>query len=73
MKVPFARMSKSGIPQDKAKTIVKKIKDLNLKVQASIQGEEIRVTSKKKDDLQEVMSSLKSSDLEIPLQFTNYR
>ena len=62
-----------GIPQDKAKDIVKVIKDSGLKVQPAIQGEQIRVTSKSKDDLQEVMQHLRSNPPEIPLQFTNYR
>ena len=62
-----------GIPQDKAKEIVKKIKETRLKVQASIQGEEIRVTAKSKDDLQSVIQFLNSNPPDIPLQFTNYR
>ncbi len=63
----------NGIPQDKAKEVVRIIKDAGLKVQASIQGDEIRVTSKSKDDLQAVIQLLRESSLEIPLQFTNYR
>ncbi|MGH3662947.1 MAG: YajQ family cyclic di-GMP-binding protein [Micromonosporaceae bacterium] len=63
-----------GIASDKAKMITKKIRDEGPKgVQASIQGEQIRVTGKKKDDLQDVIAMLKQSDLDIPLQFTNYR
>ena len=64
----------SGIPQEKAKEIVKQIKQAKLKVQPSIQGEQIRVTSKSKDDLQSVMVQLKAdASIDIPLQFTNYR
>lgn len=62
-----------GIPQEKAKEIVRRIKDLKLKVQASIQGEQIRVSSKSRDDLQFVIQSIKNSILDLPLQFTNYR
>ena len=62
-----------GIPQDKAKDIVKRIKDLKLNVQASIQGEQIRVSGKAKDDLQTVIQLLKSINLDLPIQFTNYR
>ena len=62
-----------GIPQEKAKEIVKKIKDLKLKVQASIQSDQIRVSAKSKDDLQTVMQFTKNSVTDLPLQFTNYR
>ena len=62
-----------GIPSDKAREIVKLIKGSKLKVQASIQGEQVRVTSKSKDDLQSVMQLLKSNDLGIDMQFTNRR
>ncbi|MBU1027270.1 MAG: YajQ family cyclic di-GMP-binding protein [Candidatus Margulisbacteria bacterium] len=64
---------KSGIPQDKAKEIVKLIKASGLKVQASIQGEQIRVSAKKIDDLQAVMQNLKAANLPLVLQFENYR
>jgi len=63
----------SGIPQDKAKEIVKKIKEAKLKVQAAIQGDQIRVSGKQKDDLQIVVNLLKEMPLDVPLQFTNYR
>jgi uncharacterized protein YajQ (UPF0234 family) len=63
----------SGIPTEKAREIVKMIKGLKLKVQASIQGEQVRVTGKKKDDLQSIIGLLKESDLGIAMQFTNYR
>ncbi len=62
-----------GLPQDKAKEIVRIIKSIPAKVQASIQGDEIRVTSKSKDDLQTVMHNLRSADLSVPIQFTNFR
>ena len=62
-----------GLEQDTAKKIVKIIKDAKLKVQASIQGDEVRVTGKKIDDLQEVIALLKSKDLEVPLQFVNMK
>jgi cyclic-di-GMP-binding protein len=62
-----------GIPTDKAKKIVKLIKDKKFKVQAAIQGEKIRVTGKKRDDLQAVMACLREEDLNIALQFDNFR
>jgi uncharacterized protein YajQ (UPF0234 family) len=63
-----------GIESDKAKQISKRIRDEGPKgVQASIQGDQLRVTAKKKDDLQAVIALLKDSDFGIPLQFTNYR
>lgn len=63
----------TGIPQEKAKELVKIIKDLRLKVQAQIQNEQVRVTSPKKDDLQAVITHLKSIEFPVPLQFVNYR
>ena len=62
-----------GIPSDKAREIVKIIKGTKLKVQASIQGEQVRVTGKNRDDLQSVIHLLKETDLGIDMQFTNYR
>lgn len=62
-----------GLPQDKTKEIVQIIKDTKLKVQASIQKEQIRVSAKDKDDLQAVIHQLRESKLDIPLQFVNYR
>ncbi len=62
-----------GIEQDDAKKIVKLIKDAKLKVQASIQGEQVRVSGKSKDDLQEVMRAIKSAEFDFACQFTNYR
>lgn len=62
-----------GVDKELAKKIVKMIKDSKLKVQAAIQGEQVRVTGKKKDDLQQVMSLLKESDIKLPLQYNNFR
>ncbi|KZN51436.1 YajQ family cyclic di-GMP-binding protein [Pseudoalteromonas luteoviolacea] len=64
---------KQGIDKDMAKKVVKLIKDSKLKVQAAIQGEEVRVTGKKRDDLQEVMQLIRTSDLGQPFQFKNFR
>ena len=63
-----------GIPTDKSREIVKFIKDMKFKkVQASIQGEQVRISGKDRDTLQEVMAALKSHDFGIDMQFTNYR
>ena len=62
-----------GIATEKAKEIVKAIKDSKLKVQVSIQGEQLRVSGKKKDDLQAVIALVRGADFGIPLQFTNFR
>jgi uncharacterized protein YajQ (UPF0234 family) len=62
-----------GVESEKAKAIVKAIKDAKVKVQASIQGDQVRVTGKSKDDLQKAMAVVKGQDFGIPLQFTNYR
>ena len=64
---------KAGIETEDAKKIVKLIKQEKLKVQAAIQGEQVRVTGKKRDDLQTVMALLKKSDIDLPLQFQNFR
>lgn len=64
---------KKGISKEKAKDVVQFIKDKKLKVQSSIQGEQVRVTGKKKDDLQEVIQAVRGNDFEIDLQFTNFR
>ena len=63
----------NGIPTDKAREIVKMVKSSKLKVQTAIQGDQIRVSGKKKDDLQSVMSMLRESSLDIAMDFTNYR
>jgi len=62
-----------GIDRDQSKEIVKRIKDSKLKVQTSIQGEKIRVTGKKRDDLQQVIAMLREANLAVPLQFENFR
>lgn len=62
-----------GIPSDKAKEIVKFIKDTKLKVQAAIQGDTVRVTGRDRDLLQDVIAQLKSKDFGINMQYTNYR
>jgi len=62
-----------GIPIEKAKEIVRLIKDTKLKVQAAIQEDQVRVSGKSRDDLQKVIALLKDKDLGIALQFTNYR
>lgn len=64
---------RQGIETELAKRIVKMIKGEKLKVQASIQGEKVRVTGKKRDDLQAVIGFLKDADVGMPLQFENYR
>lgn len=62
-----------GIDSVTAKKLVKLIKESKIKVQAAIQGEQVRVTGKKRDDLQQTMALIKQSDLEQPFQFTNFR
>ncbi len=64
---------RQGIDKDNARKIVKLIKDKKLKVQSAIQGEQVRVTGKKRDDLQAVMAMLKKQELSVALQFTNFR
>jgi cyclic-di-GMP-binding protein len=63
----------SGLPMDKAKEMVKMIKASGVKVQAQIQDQQIRVTGKDKDDLQQVIALFRENDLGLALQFTNYR
>jgi len=62
-----------GINQDIAREIVKTIKSSKIKVQSSIQGDSLRITGKKRDELQEIISLLKKEEIEIPLQFKNFR
>ncbi|MDH5183924.1 MAG: YajQ family cyclic di-GMP-binding protein [Gammaproteobacteria bacterium] len=64
---------REGIDKELAKKIIKIIKEKKMKVQAQIQGEQVRVTGKKRDDLQQVMAMLKSEELDMPIQFTNFR
>jgi hypothetical protein len=63
----------NGIDIETARKVVKLIKDTKIKVQAAIQGDEVRITGKQRDDLQEVISLLKEADLGMPLQYVNYR
>ena len=62
-----------GLDSEQCRAIVKKIKDAKLKVQAQVQGDQVPVTGKKRDDLQQVMALLKKEDFKAPLQFTNFR
>ncbi len=64
---------RSGIPKERSKPLMEKIKALKLKVNAQYQDEQIRVSGKNKDDLQKVIAALKAMDFELPLQFVNYR
>jgi uncharacterized protein YajQ (UPF0234 family) len=64
---------KEGIEQDFAKKIIKLIKEANLKVQTAIQGDQLRITGKKRDDLQEVIAMLRAAKLDLPIQFENFR
>jgi cyclic-di-GMP-binding protein len=62
-----------GISEEKAREITKHLKGLGLKLQSQVQGDQIRVTGKSRDDLQRAIASLKERDFDIPLEFTNYR
>lgn len=62
-----------GIPKDRSKALLEKIKSLKLKVTAQYQEDQVRVSGKSKDDLQKVIASLRSMEFELPLQFVNYR
>jgi cyclic-di-GMP-binding protein len=64
---------KHGIDQETGKKIARLIKDSRLKVQASLQGEKVRITGKQRDDLQAAMALLRGAKLEVPLQFNNFR
>ena len=64
---------RQGIDQTLAKKISRMIKDSKIKVQCAIQGDQLRVNGKKRDDLQAVMAMLKASDIDLPLQFSNFR
>lgn len=66
-------MARNGIDKDRARKIVKMIKETKLKLQAQIQQEQVRITGKKRDDLQTAMAELKKASLGLPLQFTNFR
>ncbi len=62
-----------GIDSDTARKIVKLIKGAKLKVQAAVQGEQVRITGKKRDDLQQVIAFLRKEDMDVPLQYQNFR
>lgn len=62
-----------GIPADRARAIVKFVKDMKVKGQAAVQGDQVRISSRSRDTLQEVMRAVGEHDFGIPLQFTNYR
>lgn len=64
---------KQGIEQEFAKKIIKLIKDANFKVQSAIQGDQVRITGKKRDDLQAVIAMLRAAKLDLPIQFENFR
>lgn len=64
---------REGLDKELAKKVVKLIKESQIKVQAAIQGEQVRVTGKKRDDLQQVMAMLNAADIDMPLQFNNFR
>lgn len=64
---------KHGVDQETGKKITRLLKDSKLKVQASLQGEKVRVTGKQRDDLQSAMALLRAAKLEVPLQFNNFR
>lgn len=66
-------IAREGLDKDVSKKIVKFLKETKIKVQASVQGESIRVTGKKRDDLQEAITALKGHEFDLPLQFNNFR
>lgn len=71
--VKLALTFATGIAQDKAKALIKQIKEKGIKVNAQIQGEEVRVSGKNKDDLQKAIQFVKGLDLDYPVSFVNYR
>ncbi|WP_006786398.1 YajQ family cyclic di-GMP-binding protein [Thiorhodospira sibirica] len=72
-KARLAITVRQGIDQDQARKLTRLIKDSKIKVQAAVQGEKLRVTGKKRDDLQAVIALLKQADVGLPLQFNNFR
>ena len=66
-------IARQGIDKDLARKIVKLVKDTKIKVQAAIQGDQVRISGKKRDDLQQIIAVLKEARLELPLQYTNFR
>lgn len=72
-KARLAITVRQGIDQDQARKLTRLIKDSKIKVQAAVQGEKLRVTGKKRDDLQAVIALLKQAEIGLPLQFNNFR
>jgi uncharacterized protein YajQ (UPF0234 family) len=72
-KASLAIAVRQGIDQDTARKIIKLIKETKLRVQASIQGEKVRVNGKKRDDLQAVIGMLREAGIDLPLQYINFR
>ena len=66
-------IARQGIDKELARKIVKLVKDSKIKVQAAIQGDQVRITGKKRDDLQQIIAMLKDAKLDLPLQYTNFR
>jgi|TARA_B110000977_G_C10797653_1_gene385041 uncharacterized protein YajQ (UPF0234 family) len=73
MKSSQVVLMKSGLEKELAKKVVKYLKEQKLKVQSQVQGDQVRVTGKKRDDLQEAIASLREGEFDMPLQFTNFR
>jgi len=73
MKSSQVVLMKSGLEKDLAKKVVKYLKEQKLKVQSQVQGDQVRVTGKKRDDLQEAIASLREGEFDMPLQFSNFR
>ncbi len=65
--------ARHGLDSDLARKVVKQVKEAKLKVQAAIQGEQVRITGKKRDDLQDAIAMLRNAKLDLPLQYTNFR
>ena len=66
-------IARQGIDKELARKIVKMVKDAKIKVQAAIQGEQVRISGKKRDDLQQIITLLKDAKLGLPLQYNNFR
>ncbi|HCH32685.1 MAG TPA: YajQ family cyclic di-GMP-binding protein [Oceanospirillaceae bacterium] len=73
MKSSQVVLMKSGLEKELAKKVVKFLKEKKLKVQSQVQGDQVRVTGKKRDDLQQAIAALREGEFDMPLQFTNFR
>ncbi len=73
MKSSQVVLMKSGLERELAKKVVKFLKEKKLKVQSQVQGDQVRVTGKKRDDLQQAIAGLREGEFDMPLQFTNFR